>query len=65
MIFKADKFQTIILNKKESNAKYKLTIDSNYMESIKQCVKLLGITTDDRLRFDLHMSNLCCKAGIY
>ena len=46
MIVNADKFQAIILNKKESEAKYRLTIDSNDIESTKS-VKLLGITIDD------------------
>ena len=42
MIVNADKFQAIILNKKESEAKYKLIIDNNDTESTK-CVKLLGV----------------------
>ena len=53
-IVNADKFQAIILNKKESEAKYKLTIDNSDIESTKS-VKLLGITIDDRLRFDQHI----------
>ena len=40
MIVNADKFQSIILNKKESEAKYKLTIDNNDIESTKS-IKLL------------------------
>ena len=51
IITNADKFSTIILNKKESEAKYKLTIDNNDIESTKS-VKLFSITIDDRLRFD-------------
>ena len=47
MIVNSDKFQTIILNKKESEANYKLTIDNNDIESSKS-VKLLGITIGDR-----------------
>ena len=35
MIVNADKFQVIILNKKESEAKYKLIIDKNDIEYIK------------------------------
>ena len=39
------------LNKKESEAKYKLTIDNNNIESTKS-IKLLRITIDDRQWFD-------------
>ena len=63
IIVNADKFQAIILNKKEGEAKYKLTIDNNDIESTKS-VKELGITIDDRLRFDKHISNLCSKAAM-
>ena len=63
MIVNTDKFQAIILNKKESEAKYKLTIDNNDTESTKS-VKLLGIKIDDRLRFDQHILNLCTKAAV-
>ena len=62
MIANADKFQAIILNKKESKAKYKLTIDNNDIKPTKS-VKLLGITTDKCLRFDQHISNLYSKAA--
>ena len=64
MIVNADKFQAIILNKKESEAKYKLNIDNNNIESTKS-VKLLGITIDDCLQFDQHnqvcVSKLQCN----
>ena len=63
MILNEGKFQAIILNKKESEAKYKLTIDKNDIESTKS-VKLVGTTVDDRLRFDQHISNLCSKAAM-
>ena len=61
MIVRTDKFQAIILNEKESEAKHKLTADNTDIESTKS-VKLLGITIDDRLKFDQHMSNLSCKS---
>ena len=63
MIVNADKFQAIILNKKEAEAKYKLTIDDNDIESTKS-VKVLSITTAAHLRFDQHISNLCSKAAM-
>ena len=53
-IVNAVKFQATILNKKESKVKYKLAVDNNDIESAKS-VKLLGITTDYRLRFDQHI----------
>ena len=62
-IVNADKFKAITLNKKESEAKFKLTIDNNDIEPTKS-IKLLGITIDDRLRFDQHISNLCSKAAM-
>ena len=48
MIVKTDKFQAVILNKKESQANYKLTIDNNDIE-FTESVKLLDIRIDDRL----------------
>ena len=59
----ADKFQAIILNKKESEAKYQLTIENNGIKSTKS-VKLLGIKIDDCLRVDQHISNFCSKAAM-
>ena len=63
MFVNADKFQAIILNKKENEAKYKLTRDNNDIESTKS-VKLLGITIDNLLRYDQNISNLCSKAAM-
>ena len=63
MTVHADKFQAIILTKKESEAKYKMSIDNNDVESTRS-VKLRGITIDDHLRFDQHISNLCFKASM-
>ena len=61
MIVNTDKFQAIALDNKESEAKYKLTTDNNNIEYTKS-VKIIGITMDDRLKFDQHMSNLCYKS---
>ena len=60
MIVHAEKFQAIILNKKESEAKHKLPINNSDTESTKS-VKLPGIAIDDRLRFDQHILNLFSK----
>ena len=57
MIVNADKFQAITLNKKESEANYKLTLDNTDIEPTKS-IKLFGI------RFDQHISNLCSNAGM-
>ena len=58
MTVNADKFQAIILSKKEIEATYKLTIDNNDIESSKS-VKLLGITIDGRLRYDQYTYQIC------
>ena len=63
MMVNADKFQAIILNKKEREAKYKLAIDNDDIESTKS-VKLLGITTGDHLQSDQQISHLCLKAAM-
>ena len=55
--------KAIVLNEKESEAKYKLTVDKNDIESTK-FVKLLSITIDGRFRFDQNVSNLCSKAAM-
>ena len=55
MIVNADKFQAIVLNKKESETKYKLTTDDYDTESIKS-VKLPSRGIDDRQRLEQHIS---------
>ena len=54
IIVNADKFQKIILNK-ESEAKYKLVINNNNIESTKSVY---------RPRYDQHMLSLCSKAAV-
>ena len=63
MIVNADKFQVVVLNKKESEGKYKLAIDNSDIGSTKS-VKLLGITIDNLLWFDQNIANLCSKAAM-
>ena len=59
MIINTDKFQTIILDRKKSNLKnIRLTIDNQTIKSV-PLAELLGIHLDDKLNFNLHISNIC------
>ena len=63
MIINPDKFQTIILNKKKSDlANIPWTIDNQTINSVPS-VELLGIHLDDKLNFNLHISNICRSAA--
>ena len=62
MIIKPDKFQAIILDKKKSNlTNILLAIDNQTIKSVPS-VELLGIHLDDKLNFNLHISNICRSA---
>ena len=61
IIVNAGRFQVITLNKKESETKYKLTIDNNNIESTKS-IKVLGRKIDDQQQFHQHIPNFCSKA---
>ena len=63
MLVNAEKFQAIIL-KKHGNTEepIKLKIDNKEIETEKN-VKLLGVTIDEKLNFDEHVSFLCKKAA--
>ena len=50
-----DKFQAIILNRKEAQATHKLIIDNKEIKTTNS-IKLLGINIDDQLRFNEHIS---------
>ena len=56
MVVHVEKFQAIILDKKENEAKYKQNMDNNGIEFTRS-VKLLVITTDGYLIFDQHKSS--------
>ena len=59
MIINPDKFQAIILDKKKSNlTNIPLSIDNQTIESVSS-VELLGIHLDDKLNFNLNISNIC------
>ena len=63
MIINPDKFQAIILDKKKSNlTNIPMTIDNQTIKSVPS-VELLGIHLDDKLNFNLHISNICRSAA--
>ena len=63
MIIDLDKFQVVILDKKKSNlTNMPLTIDNQTIKSVPS-VELLGIHLDDKLNFNLHISNICRSAA--
>ena len=64
MIVNPDKFQLMLLqNSTKQLIQGKLKIDSNETES-ENLVTLIGVTIDNRLSFDDHISKLCNKASI-
>ena len=63
MIINPQKFQAIILDKEKSNlASIPLTIDNETIKSVPS-VELLGVHLDDKLNFNLHISNICRSAA--
>ena len=63
MVVNSDKFQAIILNRKEAQGAHKLIIDNKEIKTTNS-IKLLGINIDDQLRFTEHISILCSKAAV-
>ena len=64
MIVNPDKFQLMLLQKSTKKVmQEKLLIDNNKIKS-QNWVALLGITTDNWLSFDDHISKLCNKASM-
>ena len=62
-VVNSDKFQAITLNRKEAQATHKLIIDNKEIKTTNS-IKLLGINTDDQLKFNEHISILCSKAAV-
>ena len=51
MVVNSEKFQAIILNRKEAQAAHKLIIDNKEIKTTNS-IKLLGINIDDQLKFN-------------
>ena len=63
MIINPDKFQAIILGRNKSNlTHFPLTIDNQTIKSVTS-VELLGVHLDDKLNFNLHISEICRSAA--
>ena len=63
MVVNSDKFQAIILNRKEAQATHTLIIDNKEIKTINS-IKLPGINMDGQLKFNEHISILCSKAAM-
>ena len=63
MVVNSDKFQSIILNREETQTTLKLIIDNKEIKTINS-TKLLGINIDDQLKLNEHISILCSKAAV-
>ena len=62
MLANPSKFQAIVLCKSKETIKTNFQIRDKIIES-KESVDLLGITIDDKLKFDSHIQELCRKSG--
>ena len=63
MIVNSDKFQFIVLDKaKNDHTNEIIKIDNQELKAISS-IKLLGVTLDDKLNFNQHVSNLCRSAA--
>ena len=62
MLVNSSKFQAIILTKNKEHVSCGLKFDNEVIES-KLAVELLGISIDDKLKFNEHIINLCRKAA--
>ena len=63
MIVNPDKFQAILLDKRKSgHTNQRIVVDNQYIKVVSS-VELLGIQIDDKLEFNLHISNICRSAA--
>ena len=57
-----DKFQAIVVGKRTKDGNIIFNLDDNIIKC-EEHIKLLGVTIDFQLNFDLHISNVCKKAS--
>ena len=63
MVVNPDKFQAIIFDKrKRDHTDERITVDSQQIKVVSS-MKLLGFQLDDKLNFNLHISNICKSAA--
>ena len=63
MVVNPNKYQAIILDKRKSvHTNERITVDNKQIKVVSS-VKLLGLQLDDKLNFNLHISNICKSAG--
>ena len=63
MVVNQDKFQAIILDKRESNhTNERITVDNQQIKVVSS-VKPLGLQLEDKLNFNLHITNNCKSAA--
>ena len=55
------KFQFIVFKNRTTDDDIELAISNEVMKPV-SVVKLLGVTIDDKMSFDEHISRLCIKA---
>ena len=59
----SNKFQAVILNRKEVNGLRKLIIENNEIQ-VTNSIKSLDVTIDNQLKFNKHISRLLSKASM-
>ena len=63
MIVNPDKFQAILLDKRKGDHTNQRVVVDNQNLKVVSSVELLGIQIDDKLDFNLHISNICRSAA--
>ena len=63
MIVNPDKFKSIIIQKINQTSKHKQFLIGNDVVDVASSVKLLGISIDGQLNFNLYISNICKSAS--